>query len=404
MTKKAGLPMTSNDPTELYLVTINARPVPDQEQQFSWARAIDLEQQRYNRAIADDAAVTAILLECYVCTAPTGRAGRIVARGLMPAAASELTSERTGLLLDECMRKLNDLVSASAQHDAQACYAVLQPLRLRTEFMVDLIAVVESHGLSKSANFIHNAKRAVKAIGGLTNHLVQANQRMVAMLARKYRYGPLPFMDLVQEGNLGLLRAIERFDPEQGTRMSTYAMWWIRRAMVYAIARQGRDVRPSVAQYWEARQVARTLDSLGSEQQPCGKHAATADRLGISVDIVHRALVTLLPPLALDAPLAATEGICRMDILVDALESGPEARIVNDDMRRAVAELLTQLPERQARILQMRFGIGVRDDCTLEQIARQQGVTRERIRQLEAQALTSLRALSSTWALRGCLN
>jgi RNA polymerase primary sigma factor len=93
-----------------------------------------------------------------------------------------------------------------------------------------------------------------------------------------------------------------------------------------------------------------------------------------------------------------------MDILVDAIESGPEARIVNDDMRRAVAELLTQLPERQARILQMRFGIGVRDDCTLEQIARQQGVTRERIRQLEAQALTSLRALSSTWALRGCLN
>lgn len=396
--------MTSNDPAELYLATINSRPVPDQEQQFSWARAIDLEQQYFNRAIADDAAAAANLLECYLFTPSTGRAGRIIARDLMPAAESELTFERAGLQLDECMRKLNDLISASAEPDPQACYAVLQPLRLRTEFMVDLMAMVKSREQSRSANFILNAKRVIKAIGGLTNHLVQANQRMVAMLARKYRYGPLPFMDLVQEGNLGLLRAIERFDPEQGTRMSTYALWWIRRAMVYAIARQGRDVRPSVAQYWEARQVARTLDSLGSEQQLCGKHAATAHRLGISLDIVHRALVSLQPPLALDAPVAATEGICLMDTLVDAVESGPEARILNDDMRRAVAELLTHLPERQARILQMRFGIGVRDDCTLEQIAQQQGVTRERIRQLEAQALTSLRALSSTWALRGCLN
>ncbi len=396
--------MTSNDPTELYLATINAQPIPDSELQFAWARALDLEQQHFNNAIANDAAVTAVLLECYLCTAPTGRAGRLVARGIVSAEGSGQTLEGAGLLLDDGMRQLHGLLSASTGHDPKVCSAVLQPLRLRSEFMQDLIAAVESHGLMQSANFILTARRVVKAIGDLTNHLVQANQRLVAMLARQYRYGPLPFMDLVQEGNLGLLRAIERFDPEHGTRMSTYALWWIRRAMVYAIARQGRDVRPSVAQYWEAKQVARTLDSLMQESEKHAMHAQAAHRLGISVDVVHRALTTLLPPLALDAPLAATDGQSRMDILVVSDEKNPEASALKDDIRRVVAELLTQLPERHARILQMRFGIGIRDDCTLEQIAQQQGVTRERIRQLEAQALTALRALDSTWALRSCLS
>lgn len=396
--------MTSNDPTELYLATINAQLVPEPEQQFSWARALDLEQQHYNRAISDDAAVTAILLECYQSTVPTGRVGWIVARVLLSAMGDAQTQGSAELLLDDCMRKLDSCMSRSSGHDPIHCYDCLQPLRLRTEFMLDLLAAVEARGLVLATPFIATARRVVKTIGDLTDHLAQSNQRLVAMLARQYRYGPLPFMDLVQEGNLGLLRAIERFDPEHGTRMSTYALWWIRRAMVYAIARQGRNVRPSVAQYWEARQVARTLDSLGSEQRLCGKHAAAAIRLGISIDVVHRALVTLLPPLALDAPLAATEGLSGLETLVDTAEAGPEARVFKDDMRRAVAELLTQLPERQARILQMRFGIGVHDDCTLEQIAQQQGVTRERIRQLEAQALTSLRALDSTRALRGCLS
>lgn len=402
--QEAGLRMTSNDPTELYLATINAQPVPAPEQQFSWARALDFEQQHYNRAISDDAIVTAILLECYQSIVPAGRVGHIVARGIFPTMDYAQTRESAELLLDDCMRKLDSCMSESTGHDPIICYACVQPLRLRTEFMLDFLATVEARGLVLATPFIATAQRVVKTIGNLTGRLAQANQRLVAMLARKYRYGPLPFMDLVQEGNLGLLRAIERFDPEQGPRMSTYALWWIRRAMVYAIARQGRDVRPSVAQYWEARQVARTLDSLEPEHCQYGKHAAAAIRLGISVDIVHRALITQLPPLALDAPLATTDGMSHLDTLADTAETGPEARILKDDMRRAVAELLAQLPERQARILQMRFGIGVRDDCTLEQIAQQQGVTRERIRQLEAQALTSLRALGSAWALRGCLS
>lgn len=395
--------MTILDPTELYLAAINAQPVPDAEQQFAWARQIDHMQQQFNLAVAADRGIIALLLEQYRRAAPSARNGYLVARGVPVADASGQMQEPTDQLLDDCMRRLEHLVTISAGHDPQICYGVLQSLRLRSECMLELIAAVAASDLEQEPHFIGRAQRVVTAIAELTDHLVRANQRLVAMLARHYRHGPLPFMDLVQEGNLGLLRAIERFDPEQGTRLSTYALWWIRRAMIYAIARQGRDVRPSVAQYWEARQVVRVLDQMEPEQGRRATHAEVAQRMGTSVATVHRALITLLPPLALDAPIAATTDLSRMETLVATTE-GPEANALTEDLRRAVAALLSQLPERQAKILKMRFGIGVRDDCTLEQIAQQQGVTRERIRQIEAQALTALRALDASWELRGCVS
>jgi RNA polymerase primary sigma factor len=224
---------------------------------------------------------------------------------------------------------------------------------------------------------------------------------LVVTLARQYRSSPLAFLDLVQEGNLGLLRAIERFDPEQGTRVSTYAMWWVRRAMVYAIARQGRDVRPSVAQYWNARQVMRANDRLEFEQGRRVTHHETARYLGITVEAVQEGLTTLAPPVRLDAPIDGTEDHARIERLTTTNSPDPERALFDHDLRRTVDELLKHLPERHAKILRLRFGIGMHDDCTLEQIARQQGVTRERIRQIEAQALKFLRNLNAAWALRG---
>lgn len=395
--------MTILDPTELYLAAINAQPVPDAQLQFAWARQIDHQQQQFNLAVAADRGIIALLLEQYRRLTPSTRNGYVVARGRPVADAVGQTQEPEDQLLEDCMRQLEELVTTSACHDPRICCGVLQSLRLRSEFMLELIEAAAAGDLEQGSRFIGRAQQIVTAIAGLTDHLVRANQRLVAMLARQYRYGPLPFMDLVQEGNLGLLRAIERFDPEQGARISTYALWWIRRAMIYAIARQGRDVRPSVAQYWEARQVARVLDRMEPEQGRRVTHAEAAQRMGTSVATVHRALTVLLPPLALDAPIAATTDLSRMETLV-ATTDGPETNALSEDLRRSVAALLSQLPERQAKILKMRFGIEVRDDCTLEQIAQQQGVTRERIRQIEAQALAALRALDASWQLRGCVS
>lgn len=395
--------MTVSDATELYLADVNARQIPDPDEQLAWVRRLDQQQRRYNRALVACPGVVVDLLNCYTHLTKSAQVGRVVAR-YVPAQDSTGPQKSTDLLLDVCMRRLRRLVTGGTGYTPQAGRALLRPFRLRSEFMQELIVAVRESGAERHAEFVHTAQRTVNRIGEITGHLVQANQRLVAMLARQYRSGPLPFMDLVQEGNLGLLRAIERFDPDHGTRLSTYALWWIRRAMIYAIARQGRDVRPSVAQYWEARQVARTLERLEREQGRRASHRQVAQRLGTSVEALHKSLGALLPPLALDAPIEAAEGISRIEALVARSEKEPETIVVGDDLRRAVSELLKHLPERHATILRMRFGIGLHDDCTLEQIAQQQGVTRERIRQLEVQALNALRALDAAWVLRACLN
>ncbi|HEY9198453.1 MAG TPA: sigma-70 family RNA polymerase sigma factor, partial [Gammaproteobacteria bacterium] len=284
--------------------------------------------------------------------------------------------------------------------------AVLTPLRLRCEFMAELCAAVRA-GTAECAEtqaFLTAAAAAQVRIRGATDRLVLANQRLVMTLARQYRYAPMAFMDLVQEGNLGLLRAIERFDPDHGARVSTYALWWVRRAMVYAIARQGHAVRPPVQQYWSARQIQRALNRLDGSRGSRSTLREAARELGISVAAIQEGLALLAPAAALDAPMEGSDGLGRIERLAAADSGDPEGNAIERDLRRAVGALLDHLPERHAKILRMRFGIDVHDHCTLEQIAQQQGVTRERIRQLEAQALDALRALDAAWVLRSCLS
>jgi RNA polymerase sigma factor (sigma-70 family) len=393
--------MHNTDSAERYLADVYASPLPAPELQLQWARDIDRAQCDFNRAVAcNPAAARCVLRLCrrlpHACVA-----AHVLARWAPDAARDAARPEDMPALIESAMAGL-ERVLRSAADCADARQACLLPLRLRTEFMAEIVAALRD-AAAVHAEVPDTLAAVVARVRAATDRLVRANQRLVATLARQYRYGPLSFMDLVQEGNLGLLRAIERFDPDHGTRVSTYSMWWVRRAMVYAIARQGRDVRPSVAQYWAAREVTRTLDRLEREHGRRATYREAANRLGTTVAEVQRHLGALAPPLALDAPVAAAADVTRAERLACQPELGPEHAVLAGDIRRAVGELLDQLPERHARILRLRFGIGVREDCTLEQIAQQQGVTRERIRQLEAQALNALRRLDSAWLLRSCL-
>jgi RNA polymerase sigma factor (sigma-70 family) len=392
--------MTSRDATELYLADVYAQPLVDPERQLAWIREIDQAQQRFNQALAVATEAIGLMLACYADIPPGQGAARMLARMLLEEGSAAV--EAPDACLNRQMRRLRELAHCTSRPDPDAMLQALQPLRLRTEFTVQLTELLRARPSAEAEHFVATATSIQTRIAELTGFLVRANQRLVATLARQYRNGPLPFMDLVQEGNLGLLRAIERFDPEHGTRVSTYAMWWIRRAMVYAIARQGRDVRPSVAQYWGARQALRTMDRLENLQGRRTTQRETAQHLGTSVTALQQTLTVLLPPLALDAPVEHAQGLNRMERLASA-DKCPEQSTVDGDLRRAIKELLLHLPERHAKILRMRFGIDLRDDCTLDQIAQQQGVTRERIRQLEVQALNALRKLEQAWELRGCL-
>lgn len=377
--------MSDDHATACYFAEIAARPVADARTQLAWARTIDRAQQTFNRALL-------------ACPAARRHFQRIICAE--DGADNEL----------HWLARRIERPAARAAGEAMAppddLRDLLCSLRLNCACMTELAAAVRAQNGKEDATartFLEATARVRATVHAATERLVQANQRLVVTLARQYRHAPVPFMDLVQEGNLGLLRAIERFDPEHGTRVSTYALWWVRRAMVYAIARQGHAVRPPVALYWNARQIQRGLNHVHNAQGRGCTLQEAAQALGISVADIHESQQVLSPALPFDAPADGYDGHARGECFADAKSESPEQGAADRDLRRAVHALLAQLPERQARILRLRFGIGVRDDCTLEQIARQQGVTRERIRQIEAQALETLRALDCAWDLRGCL-
>lgn len=378
--------MQDDHATTSYLAEVASHPVPDAQTQLAWAHALDQAQQDFNRALLSCRAAQA-QFQLLAVNTPATDTTRWLARRIFPSPTDNTAGART----------------------EDGLHAQLRPLRLRCEFMAELSAAVGLHAERTAAtlqrdvqDFLLAAEQARGAVRAATACLVQANQRLVVNLARQYRYAPMSFMDLVQEGNLGLLRAIERFDPEHGTRVSTYALWWVRRAMVYAIARQGQTVRPPVQHYWSARQIQRALSQLDNTQGRRSSLQEAARSLGISVPAILESFAALAPAVGLDAPMD-DDGPSRVALLVAVDAAKPEESIMEQDLRCAVSALLEHLPPRHAKILRMRFGIGVYADCTLEQIAQQQGVTRERIRQLERQALDALRRLDAARILRGSL-
>lgn len=387
--------MSSRDATERYFDSIANQTLPAPEQQLLWARSIDRAQRGFNRALGDCPTAARLLLAYCRAEQARGDAQYVLARCVLPQAS---TSADSVALLDSC---LDALMEGLAHNHIATIRAALSPLRLRSECMFKLCTALRAQAIQSAdiGRCLAFATRRLERIRAATGHLVRANQRLVVMLAHRYRNGPLAFLDLVQEGNLGLLRAIERFDPGHGARVSTYAMWWVRRAMIYAIARQGRDVRPSVSQYWTARRMRRSIDCLEREQGRRIAHRETARHLGVTVAAMQEGLAPLATPLYLDAPIEGTDDIGRIERLATDMPD-PEQALIDRDLRHAVNKLLDHLPARHAKILRMRFGIGVRDDCTLEQIAQQQGVTRERIRQIEAQALDALCKLDAAQVLR----
>lgn len=388
--------MSFRDATDHYLDCISNLPPPAPEQQWVWARTIDRAQRGFIAAVsACPAAAQALLSYCREASLQGGSL-RVVARCVLP---QSVTAVESAALLMVCLEALEQGLACNDQLQMRLA---LQPLRLRNEFMAQFAASLSRQAAPSQAvrECLARITRRVVRINRAMTALVQDNQRLIVVLARHYRHSPLAFLDLIQEGNIGLMRAIERFNPEYGTRVSTYAVWWVRRAMVYAIARQSRDVRPSLVQYWSARQVLRTSDRLEREQGRRVTQHETARTMEISVAAVQEGVMILAAPIRLDAFISGTDDVTHVERLTANGATEPDSALAGGDRRRIVEMMLEHLPERQAKILRMRFGIGIRDDCTLEQIALQQGVTRERIRQIEAQALDSLRKLDSTWALR----
>jgi len=234
-------------------------------------------------------------------------------------------------------------------------------------------------------------------------HLITANSRLVISVAKKYMGRGVPFLDLIQEGNIGLIRATKKFDYRRGHKFSTYATWWIRQAVTRAIADQGRTIRVPVHMGDQINKLLRIQHQL---TQRLGREPSV-DELAIALDVPPKKVENMIQvarrPLSLETPTDDEEDSVLGDFIEDDEAPPPDDTATYNLLKEHLEEVLNNLPPREVRILQLRYGLLDGQAYTLEEVGRKMGVTRERVRQIEAQALSRLRHPSIRRKLRDYL-
>ena len=374
-------------------------------------KANDLDGQRRDLFVAlkaaagDDAAENRLveeILRTSNAISSLFREYRLCSRGILSVAdaVKELAQKFNKVRV---VARQQELLLAARRHEQDATGPTVDPAEVERRVTLEL---AETIGLGWPAfmEVLQDIEMGRETARQAKETLVRANVRLVISVAKKYMNRGLQLPDLIQEGNIGLMKAVDKYDYKRGYKFSTYATWWIRQAVTRSIADQGRTIRLPVHMIETINRLLRFSRDFQRVESREPTPEEMAAQLGTDVDKVQVALKTARDAISLDAPVGDEEDAMLSDFIEDHAQPDPQEQSITESLKRCLCKVMGSLTPREEKVLRMRYGIEIGCDHTLEEVGQCFSVTRERIRQIEAQALKKLRHPSRSQALQAFLS